>query len=93
MYSTVKIKNRLIIVKATKLLAKKGIFILLYVFAIDCKKIDVVSVTSLVGFWRAFLKPKVGGADHRHVASHSRIIENGQKGGTWMKLSWNHARL
>ncbi len=33
MYSTVRIKYRLIIVKATKLLAKMGIFILLYAFA------------------------------------------------------------
>ncbi len=33
MYSTVKIKYKLIIVKATKLLAKTGIFILLYAFA------------------------------------------------------------
>ncbi len=37
-YATVRIQYRVIIVKAKRLLAKKGIFILLYVFAIDSKK-------------------------------------------------------
>ncbi len=32
---------------------------------------DVVSVTSPVGFWRAFLKLKVGGACRRHLGSAS----------------------
>ncbi len=46
---------------------------------------DVVSVTSPVGFWRAFLKLKVGGDGRRHLR-HSRIIESGQKGGMWEEL-------
>ncbi len=55
------------------------------------KNMDVVSVKSPVGFCKAFLKPKVGGADRRHLGKrvtmrHSRIIENGQKGGTWVEL-------
>ncbi len=55
------------------------------------KNMDVVSVTSPVGFCKAFLKPKVGGADRRNLGKrvttrHSRIIENGQKGGTWVEL-------
>ncbi len=32
---------------------------------------DVVSVTSPVGFWRGFLKLKVGGAGRRHLGSTS----------------------
>ncbi len=48
---------------------------------------DVVSVTSPVGSWRAFLKLKVGGDGHVILtARHSRIIENGQKGGMWVEL-------
>ncbi len=37
------------------------------VITIDCKKHDVVSVTSPVVFWRAFLKLKVGGDSCRHL--------------------------
>ncbi len=48
---------------------------------------NVVSVTSPVGFWRGFLKLKVGGAGRRHLGIlYSRIIENGQKGGRWVEL-------
>ncbi len=58
---------------------------------------DVVSVTSLVGFWRAFWSLKWAESTAAILAAvtarHSWIIENGQKGGTWMKLSWNQARL
>ncbi len=43
---------------------------------------DVVSVTSLLGFRRAFLKLKVGFL----AARHSQIIESGQKGGMWVEL-------
>ncbi len=43
---------------------------------------DVVSVTSPVGFWRAFLKLKVGGA----ILAVFSIIENGQKGRRWEEL-------
>lgn len=40
---------------------------------IDCKKMDIVSVTSLVDFWRAFLKPK----DLRHLGSASPCVTPG----------------
>ncbi len=48
---------------------------------------DVVSMMSPVGFWRAFLKLKVGGDSRCHLGSrHFRIIETGQKGGMWVEL-------
>ncbi len=46
----------------------------------------VVSLTSPVGFWRAFLKLKVETAVAILAARHSRIIESGQKGGIWVEL-------
>ncbi len=54
---------------------------------------DVVSVTSPVGFWRAFLKLKVGGDSRRHLGCRS--IPDNRK---WAKRRdvggagcWNHA--
>ncbi len=51
------------------------------------KNMDVLSVTSPVGFWRAFLSSKwVETAVAILAARHSRIIESGQKGGVWVEL-------
>ncbi len=47
---------------------------------IDCKKkMDVMSVTSPGGLWA---EPVIAILEARH----SRIIENGQKGGRWVEL-------
>ncbi len=60
------------------------------------KNMDVVSVTSPVRFCKAFLKPKVGGADRRHLGKRVTTRHNRK----WAKRRhmggagcWNHAHL
>ncbi len=59
---------------------------------------DVVSVTSPVGFWRAFLKPKVGRAGCRHLGSVSlpdnrKWAKKQDMGAAEVPGYWNHAHL
>ncbi len=56
------------------------------------------SVRDVTRRFQSIFKPKVGVAERSHLGKrdtthHSRLIEKGQKGGTWVKLSWNHVRL